>query len=312
MKSVLLCGCGNIGFRHLQAMAAMPTAASITIVEPNVAAHPRIAEFTAGATGKGHGFTLTTDVPQDDAGYDLVVIATSANTRRAAFEAITARHRVGVMILEKVLFQTLADLDAVGAALSAKGIAAYVNCGRRYFPGYREAKARWKAGRPLDVTVTGAAYGLASNGIHLIDVAEYLNDAALVSLDAAGLRPGSVEAKRDGCVEVFGRITGTLSNGARLTIDCADEPAIAIGVAVEGQGVSARIDELARQITEGGATGSFAAKHVSETWEIYDEALTLGSTGLTPYADSARQHRHFLTALNRHLGLPEDAVCPIS
>lgn len=312
MKNVLLCGCGNIGFRHLQAMAAMPTRAAITVVEPNAAAHPRIADFMGGATAAGHRFTLTADVPQDDTAYDLAVIATSANTRRAAFQAITDRHQVRVMVLEKVLFQTLADLDAVGAALTEKGIAAYVNCGRRYFPGYREAKARWQAGRPLDVTVAGAAFGLASNGIHLIDLAEYLNDAALVSLDAAGLRPGSVEAKRDGCVEVFGRITGTLSNGARLTIDCADDPAISIAVTVAGQGLSARIDELARQITEGGATGPFAAKHVSETWEIHDEALTRGTTGLTPYADSARQHRHFLTALNRHLGRAEDAVCPIS
>jgi predicted dehydrogenase len=307
MKTVLLCGCGNIGFRHLQAIVQMPETVAITIVEPNVAAHARIAAFTDADT-RGHRFTLVTDVPVTRAHFDLVVIATSADTRRAAFDAIM-QHDVGVMILEKVLFQTIADLDAVQDVLTTRGIAAFVNCARRVFPGYRDVRAALTG--PVDVTVTGAGYGLASNGIHLLDLAEYLNEAGLITL-TADLRAGSVEAKRAGCVEVFGRMTGTLANGARVDITCDDAPDMAVRVGIVGQGYTATIDELARMITVDGGVQPFASKFVSETWEIYHQALTTGSTDLTPYADSARQHRLFLTVISQHLGLAAHAACPIS
>jgi predicted dehydrogenase len=307
MKTVLLCGCGNIGFRHLQAMVQMPEAVAITIVEPNMAAHARIAAFTDGDT-QGHRFTLLTDGPITHTNFDLVVIATSADTRRAAFDAII-RHDVGVMILEKVLFQTIADLDDVQDVLTTRGIAAFVNCARRYFPGYWDVRAALTG--PVDVTVTGAGYGLASNGIHLLDLAEYLNGAGLATL-TADLVPGSVEAKRAGCVEVFGRMTGTLANGARVDIMCDDAPDMAVRVGIVGQGYAATIDELARTITVDGVSAPFASRFVSETWEIYHQALTTGTTDLTPYADSVRQHRLFLTAISQHLGLGPSAACPIS
>lgn len=314
MKTILLCGCGNIGFRHLQAMTALPEPVAITIVEPNPAAHARIRDFSDPLTAsRGHRFELRADLPPSRQRFDLVVIATSADTRRAAVDSILASHDARVMILEKVLFQHQSDLDAVGNSLTARGIAAFVNCARRYFPGYRDLAAAATAARPLDLNVTGAGFGLASNGIHLIDLAEYLNGAALLTLEASGLRPGSVAAKRAGCVEVFGSLTGTLSNGARLAIRCDDRDSMAIEVALQGQGFTARIDEIARQIVQNDAAPrAFASKFVSETWEIYHEALTTGHCGLTPYADSARQHRLFLAALSAHLGLDAASPCPIS
>ena len=313
MKSVLLCGCGNIGFRHLQAMLVMPDPAAITIIEPNPAAHARIAALFGPAKKRGFRIDLRDAEPPTRQRFDLVVIATAADTRRVAFDSIVAAHDVGMFIFEKVLFQTPNDLDEVGQILAARGITAYVNCPRRYFPGYRELLAQVAPARPLNITISGAGFGLASNGIHLIDLAEYLNGAELTSFEATGLEAGSVEAKRAGCVEVFGRVSGKLSNGAALTITCGDREAMAIQITLEGAGFAAVIDELASQIEIRAAppTG-FASKFVSEIWEIYHESLTTGQCGLTPYADSARQHGLFLAALSAHLGLPAASPCPIS
>ena len=320
-KRVLLAGCGNIGFRHLQALEQMATPAAITIVEPNPAAHPRIAGLIAAHAGP-HRFDLRAALPETRQSFDLAVLATSADSRRALVEALLAGHEIGAMILEKVLFQTLTDLDAVGAALDRQGRAAWVNCGRRVFPGYLAGRNAWGPARPLDITVAGAAFGLGSNGIHLLDLAEFLNDAALVSVDATALRPGSVPAKRDGCVEIFGQITARLDNGATLRIQCEDAPAMAIGVTITetdagadtgGAGLRVHIDELARSHSVNGAPAQpFAAKNVSECPEIYESVLTGAACPLTPYADSARQHRLFLAAILAHLGLPATAPCPIS
>ncbi len=311
MKQVLLSGCGNIGFRHLQAIAAMPTPAHVTIVEPNMAAHARITDFTGSHTGP-HLFTLLAALPDAPATFDLAVIASSADVRRAIVEAILARHSVRMMVLEKVLFQRISDLDAVSAKLVQHGVTAFVNCGRRYFPGYLAARDRWAHARPLHIEVAGAAFGMCSNGIHLLDLAEFLNAAPVVSVDASGLKPGSIPAKRAGCVEVFGTLQAKLSNGATLRVTCADSDAMSIAVSVNGKGVSAQIDELARQLAEAGQPTAFGARNVSECWEIYDQCLREQTCGLTPFANSTGQHRLFLAALNNHLGLGANALCPIS
>ena len=62
MTSVLLIGCGNIGFRHLQALVQMTEAADITIVEPAIATHPRIAALIANQT-EPHRMRLLTVLP---------------------------------------------------------------------------------------------------------------------------------------------------------------------------------------------------------------------------------------------------------
>lgn len=315
MKNVLLCGCGNIGFRHLQAMTAMRDPAQITIVEPFEAAHGRIAEhIKAAEASTGHRFTLRGEMPSAPMHFDLAVIATSAPTRAAAYDSIVARHSVDVMILEKLLFQTLGELEAVGASIAEKGIKAFVNCGRRGFPGYQDLKASLAGLRPLNLHISGTQFGMASNTVHFLDLAEYLNDSAMVEVDVSGLQPGSVPSKRGGFVEVYGSITGRLANGATLRIDCADEPAIAVQVAVDGGGTAVRIDEVARVQVLDGATSAFAARNVSEMPEFYQNALSKGDPGLTPYVDSARQHRLFLTAMRDHLGLSNaaDEPCPIS
>ena len=58
----------------------------------------------------------------------------------------------------------------------------------------------------------------------------------------------------------------------------------------------------------------FISHNVSETTGIYEDVLLTRSCVLTPYADSARQHRHYLRALQSHLVLQSgaDIVVPIS
>ena len=119
VKHVLLCGCGNIGFRHLQALATIDTPAQITIVEPFTRGHGRIADFIASeASGGPERYSLLDALPEARTRFDLVVIATSADTRQAAFEAIVDHHDVGCILFEKILFQSIAALEAVGARLA--------------------------------------------------------------------------------------------------------------------------------------------------------------------------------------------------
>jgi len=313
--AVALLGCGNIGFRHLQALTSGTEPATVTVVEPNVAAHERINDHiaqTAGASSKD--VTLVTEIPASPQVFDLVVVATTTDTRRPVVDTLLDRHQVRALILEKVLFPRVADLDEIGQRLEDLGVASFVNCGRRTFPGYVELRDQLANRAVRSIAVHGNQFGLASNTVHFLDIAEFLTGAAITSVSAAGLQPGHVPSKRAGSVEVFGTLAAELSDGSHLSIECLDKDPVAVGVDVDADGLAVTIDEVGRTVTAGGETRPFALQAVSETTWIYDDALRTGSCSLTPYADSARQHRAYFSALRPHLGLSNetDDPCPIS
>lgn len=312
MKSVIIIGCGNIGYRHLQAILLLPQATNIFIVEPNLESHARIASLIAQSGGK-HRINLLNALPEDHIDFDLAVIATTSNHRRDVVEDFLRNHYASVMIMEKVLFQSVKDIDFVQEFLLENDVTAYVNCGRRYFPGYADLKRYLSTSdQPKNIEVSGNNFGLASNAIHFIDLAEYLNSSVITTLDGTGLTAGFVAAKRNKCVEFYGKLEAQFSNGSQLTIDCHTDGDLSVAVKITSGETEIRIDEMARKIVTGGVSADFASKHVSECVEIYSSALERGQCDLTPYADSARQHRIYLSAVLTHLGLPQTAVCPIS
>ena len=75
MQRVLLAGCGNIGFRHLQALCTLDGAIEIHVIEPNVETHQRILDEFDVAAGTGHQFSLERALPTSSASFDLVVVA---------------------------------------------------------------------------------------------------------------------------------------------------------------------------------------------------------------------------------------------
>ncbi|MCB5408445.1 hypothetical protein [Pseudogemmobacter faecipullorum] len=317
--SVVLMGCGNIGFRHLQALASMAIPVQIFIIEPVLALHPRIQALIGEESAKGrHRFALAASLAEAGvpAEVGLAVIATGSLHRRAAWEDLCAVTRPAAVIFEKVLFTTLRDLDEVGARLARQGIAGYVNCGRRGFADYHRLQARFAStGIPVDLAVAGSSYGLASNLVHFLDLAEFLNQAELVSLDFSGLEPATVSSKRGDYIEIFGRVEGRLSNGARFSAFCENREGLEIGVTLQPQGGAVlRLDERAGTLSEAGAVTPFGIRFVSGMPDLYEGLFQGRGSALTPYAASARQHRIYLNALRPWLGLSNatDDPCPVS
>lgn len=319
MRDILLVGCGNIGFRHLQALAALDgaVAGGVTVVEPNVAHHPRIAsQIDALPAERRRASRLLASLPGEIGEFALAVVATNAAERRAAYEAAHRQARFANVVFEKVLFPRLRDLDEVGAALAADGISAHVNCPRRAAPGYRAVRERLSGGGALHVDVTGTAYGLGSNAVHFLDLAEFLNRAPLVSLDGSGLLPGHEPSKRQGYVELFGTLSGRLANGAEILLRCdrGETPGVAVTLrSADGSLAIEEATQTARQVPHG-APERFEMRQVSELTAAYAELLAGRGDGFSPFADSARQHRFMIAAALSHLGRPVDpnAVCPIS
>lgn len=312
---VTLVGAGAIGRRHLEALAATDAAPEVHVVEPDPGARA-----AAVAAAGGLAVTASADGEGAPAGVDLLIVATTAAARRAALEAALARTAPRAVLLEKVLFQTRRDLDAVGAILAARGIAAFVNCGRRGFPGYDALRAAIAGRAVAAFVVEGAGWGLCSNLVHFLDLAEHLTGERVTGLSGAALDPAAFAAKRPGCMEMTGCVAGALSGGGAVRIACDAAAPRAPVVTLRGDWGGWRVDEGARTVAaldaEGraGAPAPFAARHVSEMPFLYDEILGGGGSRLTPYAQSARQHALALDMFRAAMGIcvEDDAPCPIS
>ncbi len=285
-------------------------------VEPGAEAR---AQAEALVAGFANGSTVLDDMEQVPATADLVIIATSAAHRRAAFETLLARCTPKAVIFEKVLFTTRADLDAVGQVLTDRGIPAYVNCGRRGFPAYDRLRDLLATQNGLSMEVKGAGWNLGSNAIHFLDLAEHVLGDRVIALDEADLNPTPQPARIPGCVDLFGTLRGNLAGGGTLAITQDRAPGEPVSITFFGNGQSWRVEEGAKKLVHRNAAGeenlqTFETLFVSGMPYLYTEIIDGKGSRLPSYEQSSAQHALFLDAFRRRLNLStsEDVPCPIS
>lgn len=316
IPTIMVVGCGNIGRRHIEALAATGVPMRVIGIEPGAEAR---AQAEALVASFANGSTVFADMDQVPDTADLVIIATSAAHRRTAFENMLSRCSPKAVIFEKVLFTTRADLDAVGEILTDRSIPAYVNCGRRGFPAYDRLRDLLATQNGLSMEVKGAGWNLGSNAIHFLDLAEHVLGDRVVALDEAGLDPIPQPARIPGCVDLFGTLRGNLAGGGTIAITQHRAPGEPVSITFFGDGQSWRVEEGAKKLVYRNAAGeeteqTFETLFVSGMPYLYTEIIDGKGCRLTPYEQSSAQHVLFLDAFRRRLNLSnsEDVPCPIS
>lgn len=300
MIRVLLVGAGQIGSRHLQALARLDRPASITVVEPSPdaqrTARARFDEVPAPARPP---LEVVAAMPQGD--FDVAIVATGADVRRPVVEALLAHAGVGALLLEKVLFQRLEDYDAVGELLERRQVPAWVNCAQRMWPLFAEAKRRYPGSGPVELLVEGARWGLGCNAIHNLDFLPYLTGQAAMQLESR-LDPGTVPAKRTGYVEFTGTLVARDLAGNRVVQTSSRAGDTPFSMRVRTRDAETMLD-------------AGAVPRQSELTHLVVQSLVDAQCCELPrYAESAAVHRAMLKVFLSHLGSGEGArdVCPIT
>lgn len=324
MREFLLVGAGQLGSRHLQALAQFDAAdMAISVVDPSPAAlelaRERLAQVTTSSRLRAVRYLpALADVPADR--IDFAVIATGANCRLAVLRELLATRAVRALLLEKVLFQSVAELDEASALLAASAVPAWVNCPRRQFPGYRTLRDRLAGEGALRLQVAGHNWGLACNAIHFIDLWAFLSGRHDYRLDAEGLG-ASFPSKRPGFLEIAGRLAGGDGETRFELAVSVDEAPASVQVDIDTEHFAIVVEEAAgrcRLTRKGdGAVEDIAFPVLFQsqlTHLVATAALAGGAVPLTPFAESAALHRPLLAAL---LGAfrrqdPALARCPIT
>jgi predicted dehydrogenase len=122
-------GAGQLGSRHLQALGRVGGRNDIFIVDPNAdsrrVARERFNEFNPGFLGKLYELESLLELPAE---LDVAIVATTSNVRLAVLATLMKSSKVRYLLLEKVLFQDLAQYQQAAELLQMQIGRVWVNC----------------------------------------------------------------------------------------------------------------------------------------------------------------------------------------
>lgn len=304
MKNITLIGAGQLGSRHLQALALVKQPISIQVIDPSVdslkVAEARFKEVSTNFKGE---ISFHTEISSTKKNIDIAIIATNSKVRRTVIEQLISTSKVKYLILEKVLFVKTDDYNAVEVLLMENNIKTWVNCPRRMMPFYQNLQK--KLSGTIHFSATGNAWGLGCNGIHLLDLFAFLTRSNNIVLSNDLIDKTVIESKRPGYIEFTGTITGhTDKHSFHITSFPNDSSPLQITINTSA----------ARYSIQEGATGKVGISKLENGWKWEDESFTMpfqsqltnivvddlletGNCSLTTFKESSALHLIFLTNL---------------
>lgn len=214
LKSICIIGAGNIGSRHLQALANIKEPLFIQVVDPfETSLTEAKKRYEQVQIHTKHQVIYLQDLNKITSEIDVAIIATTSNIRKAVAEKLLNLSRVNYIILEKLLFQKREDYKYIKKLLSEKRCKAWVNCNMRTTPFYANLK-KYFSDEPLNYIVNTSQEELVTNAIHYIDHTAYLSNCYNFTLDTESLNKTPIESKRKGFLELIGTLNIRFKNGS--------------------------------------------------------------------------------------------------
>ena len=217
---IAIIGAGEIGSRHLQGLALIDRRIDVSVVDPSHSslklAKTRFQEINVNEFLRSVKYSESIEAL--DQNIDLVIISTNSNVRKRIIEELLNRLEVRNMILEKVVFQSADDFHTVLELFKKKEVKAWVNCGKRMHPVFKNIRRELQDEDIIHMQVIGGKWGLACNAIHLLDLFAFLTGEIVQKIDTSGLDPKIYESKRNGFIELGGKIESETTRGDYLTL----------------------------------------------------------------------------------------------
>lgn len=324
MKNIAIIGAGQIGSRHLQAMANLEETATVQLVDLSTESL-RIAQerFSHVYQGDYKKIELKCHKTVDDlhGPIDLAIVATCSDVRARIVNELTHKQEVKNLILEKVLFQKVSEYFEIGDLLRKKDIPTWVNCWMREKDFYKKLKTQLNLENKIQMKVEGSLWGMGCNSIHFIDLFAYLTSCNDFDFIDCHLDKKLIDSKRPGFKEFAGRLTGSNSQGHSLTLCCYsgnDPYRIKIINGSQEHVITDGNDHVVHRFTDGkeGSVEKVEIPFQSQTTHrIVSQVINDKKCDLPNYHDSMYLHLPLIKVLIEHLSEITGErleVCPIT
>lgn len=324
MTKVVVIGAGNIGSRHLQALSNVKTPLEIYVVEPNKDAFDlSMQRFSESANNKMHSIKLSCidDLPDE---MDLGVVATSSGPRFGIIQELTAKKKFTSLVLEKFLFTEEESFYKTKDIFDRQGTKVWVNTTRRASCFYKKLRDYLADAKYVSMFETGGNWGLACNGIHILDLFSMLQgDDQDYTADTNNLDNVLYDSKRQGYIEFNGTMKFNSRKGCAV-ITCFPEIEYPMIMSIHSDKGTFQIlennDECIYRIPKNNyepCSCKIENKPTSIAMtSVYEDIVGKGGCDLPSYDTSMKLHLVFLKALlnkkNEITGDRENKICPIT
>jgi hypothetical protein len=214
-----LIGCGNIGSRHLQALAKLPYDINVEIVEPSKTSitlgKSRLREISSKKSQKFHWHGSLKELKNSS---NLTIIATNSKDRvNQIMELLKMGH--SNFLVEKVVCQSTKEYNFLLSQFKKFKAKGWVNTNRRYFQAWKKIKESLKKSGTINFSVVAPKPELGTNLIHYVDLFSWLTNDKYVKLNGDNLIKKIYPNKRGkGFKEFAGTIKGKAKNGSVLSV----------------------------------------------------------------------------------------------
>jgi hypothetical protein len=318
MFKLILVGAGQLGSRYLQGIVISKSQLEITVVDASITSLEiaRARWIEAGGEHSHHRISWESDIPSELKCIDLALIATTAKGRADLVNRISSQMAVRYWVLEKVLAQSVEQLDIISRA-TAQSHGVWVNTTRRMQVWHNSLKKALQSNGIIKASYSGGLWGLCCNSIHFIDLISWWGDEKLDSIDTSRLDRHWFESKRAGYFEVTGRLVANFSKGSILTLEAGAQAKIQPLLIDRADAPAWKIDEV------NGTAVSVSGVHLDGCIEfqsqisgrLVDDLLLRGQCDLTTLDESKAMHAIFLEAMLKHWNLSHkrnDVCVPIT
>lgn len=211
--SVLLVGVGGFGVRHFQSLAPESL---IQLMACDLSADAL--SDAKRSVGECIDCTFFRSLNEIDEGshFSWAIIATDARNRLGVAKSALRRFNIDNLLLEKIVFNRLNDYKEFDEIIKTEYFGnIFVNFPRRTYKKYLILKNVLSKCKKINIVVRGNNIGLGCNGLHFIDLFEFLTGCAVdtISIDIAG---EVFPAKRNGYIDFDGMIRCSSLAGALL------------------------------------------------------------------------------------------------
>ena len=322
VKKIVLVGTGNIGSRHLQALAKLPYELSIDIVEKEIKnfkiAEKRLLEINFDKTLLKYQHYQNINNIKGPA--DLVIIATNSKDR-ANLVIDLLNKGFTRFLLEKIVTQSKEEYKKLLNKISEKNSKAWVDTAHVYFDSYKKIKEYFQDSVPIHISVNCGNEGLGCNAIHFINLFSYLCNDYNVKLNGDYLDNHILPNKRGiDLVEFSGTITGSVSNGSTFTVTFVTQENLPFKVEILGKDKHLFIEEKNEimNLLKGDKELDFTFNYELQsalTTKIVQDILEKGACLLPTLEESSHVHYELFRIFNSHikkLTNKESNICPIT
>lgn len=318
---VLIVGCGQLGSRHLQAVASLPQVQDIEVVDPNPEALQLGRQRLAEVSGQGPSPRVRWLASLEDAsrGGSLCIIATQAQGRLLLFRQVVEALGYPAFILEKLVVPSVAECEDLLEMATRSGVSVWVNCQTRAYPFHQRIKAHLDPNEPLVLSVVGGNIGLATNGIHKVDLFVFFDGAT--RLESGGTHVDSMLHRTSrGHVDLSGTLYASTDKGSRLMLTYAAHHRHPEQISIGSPRYRCFVDHKQGWAAESEASSGWAWRlmHFEEdirvsrlTRRFVSEILASGRCDLPTLEESLISHRFILGELQPHFSrlLEQELEC---